>query len=205
MSEQPDSALNALSEQELIFVELVSKRELTRMSRYACYQQAFGNNVSDRSACTLSWKLMKDPRIIAALDELRAEVIDETVASLNELRVQLTEMTRADITELCRWNVVEEIDEATGEVLSATPVPVIRRFEDVPPELRRMVKSITYTKMGPKLEFYDRQRAIELLVKMQGGLAPERLEISGPDGGAVVTRDLSIESATELYRRSLEG
>lgn len=190
------SALEELTVPELRFVELIAEKEATGKSKYECYLEAFTpENVTPRSAATLAWRLLREDRIQAALAELREEVLDDAIASLTELRVRLTQVIRADITDIVAWDVDE----------SGNISPRVKSLDDVPPEHRRLIKSITYTKNGPKLELLDTQKAMDMLIRMQGGYAPERVELSGRDGGAIVTREMTQEEATELYRKNLNA
>lgn len=202
-----EEAAAKLNSSQLEFANLVLCQHVNGLTDAQCYLQAYPRCVSEKAASVNASRLiLHSKRIREYLAAHQCERISDAVASLDECVTMLSEMARADITEVASWNVREEIDEETGEVLSVTPLPQIRRFEDVPPELRRLIKSITYTKNGPKLEFYDRQKAIETLMKFHGGFT-ERVELSG--GVAVanvtVTPDMSPDEAAQVYRTLLDG
>jgi len=69
-----------------------------------------------------------------------------------------------------------------------------------------LVKSIQWTKFGPKLDMYDAQGALQLIGKHLG-LFAERVEHTGKDGGPIETRrvvpdlgDLTDDELRDLVR-----
>ena len=57
-----------------------------------------------------------------------------------------------------------------GEVIGEMAVPVVKMSSDeVPEEIRGLIKGITFTKTGPKFEMADQQKAQDMLIKMLGG------------------------------------
>ncbi|MGL5729408.1 MAG: hypothetical protein ACRCYD_16345, partial [Plesiomonas sp.] len=81
------------------------------------------------------------------------------------------------------------VDEDTGE---ETFVPVIKKAtDDLSPQQQRMIKSITMTKMGPKFEIADQRGYMDMLIKMIGGYAPEKVAMTDANGNDKPT--ISIE------------
>lgn len=191
-----------LTSEQLEFANLWITKPKHGMTDAECYMKAYPGSSPSTAKVNSSRLVRKSPKVMAYLAAHQAETTANNIASLDELKVSLTEMARADITDVCQWDIADQVDETTGEVIGKLPVPKVRKFEDVPPELRRMIKSITYTKAGPKIELYDRQRAMDMLIKMQGGYT-EKVELSGPNGGPILTSDMTPEEATAAYRASL--
>ncbi|MGI4260765.1 terminase small subunit [Klebsiella pneumoniae] len=189
---------SALTAEQLEFANLYLTKSSHGMTDVECYQAAFPGCTKGTATVNSSRLVRHNPKVRAYLDAHNIERLADNIASLDELKVSLTEMVRADITELARWETVY------GEDGGAVPVPCIRKFEDVPPELRRLIKSITYTKMGPKIEYYDKQRAMDMLIKMQGGYT-ERVELSGRVDGVQISAEMTPEQATDIYRTMVKG
>lgn len=209
LSDEMRDTLPDLTTGELEFVRLLSQRDVLNIPIYKCYLQAFPNSCNTKSASVLAARLVKEERIRTALAELTGEVIKSTIASLDEIRENLTSVMRGAagvLGDAVSWEMLPTEDDSDYEMVAVTDDPY-----SIPGEYQSLV--YRYRLMGdgryrvvfhPDALVREKLTAAATLAKMQGGFT-ERLEISGPDGGAVVTRDLSIESATELYRRSLEG
>lgn len=199
MTPEQAAAAARLTREQLEFANLWLTKPQSGMTDVECYLAAYPK-VSDKSASVNASKLIRhNANVRAYIQSHYQEAFADNIASLTELKEQLTAIARADITDVARWDV--SVDEEGNQVM----VPRIRRFEDVPQELRELVKSITYTKQGPKLEFYDKMQAIDKLIKMQGGFV-ERVEHSGVVGSVTASlppSDAPIEDFTKVYREML--
>lgn len=189
----------ALTAEQLEFANLYLTKPSHGMTDVECYQAAFPGCTKGTATVNSSRLVRHNPKVRAYLDAHNVEKLADNIASLDELKVSLTEMIRADITDIARWDTVY------GEDGGAVPVPCIRKFEDVPPELRRLIKSITYTKQGPKIEYYDKQKAMDMLIRIQGGYAPEKVALSGAVANLRIDADMDPAQATDLYRNMLKG
>lgn len=92
--------------------------------------------------------------------------------TLDETRADLEAMATADITELITWRTVEQEDG------SKIPIPKILDVENVPKPLRRLIRSVTFTKNGPKIELHDQLKAQDMLNRMNAAYL-DRTEVTG--------------------------
>lgn len=109
---------------------------------------------------------------LLTFDDIREEIqtrIEENAMSADEILARLAEQARGEHGEYI--NTMGGVDIA-GLV------------EDGKAHL---IKSVRDTKWGQRFEFYDAQRALELLGKTLG-MFVDRKEISGPSGGPVPVR-----------------
>lgn len=100
------------------------------------------------------------------------------IRTIDETRADLEAMAKADITDIVAWDVIERED---GSIVH---IPKIMKVEELDPAARRLIKSVTFTKNGPKLELHDQLKAQDMLNRMRGAYV-DRLEVSGPNGGPI--------------------
>lgn len=69
---------------------------------------------------------------------------------------------------------------------------------------RALYAGVKTTRDGVEIKMHNQQQALETIAKIIGAFAPNRLEVSGPDGAPIDTAtvvQLDAQSATDLYRR----
>lgn len=94
------------------------------------------------------------------------------------------------------WNIFNgsikdytKITESGSLILDASPIAELP--EDEQRELLAVVKSVSPTKYGPRVEMFSPLDAASQLRALNGLDAPKRVEMSGPDGGPIETEDVS--------------
>ena len=119
--------------------------------------------------------------------------------TLDETRADLEAMATADITDLITWRTVEQEDG------SKIPIPRILDVENVPKELRRLIRSVTFTKNGPKIEVHDQLKAQDMLNRMNAAYV-DRTEITGKNGSPIALAVASVtpDELTNICRKLLE-
>lgn len=135
----------------------------------------------------LYYSLIKTPIAAAALQ--RKEAVE-----------MLTKMANVRISDVC---VSEEV--VIGEDELGLPVTQtytkLKDLETLPDHVQKAVKSVTYTKFGPKVELYGREDAIKQLRAMQGWDAPTKKDLTSSDGSMTPTiierRIVDPKEATE--------
>lgn len=93
------------------------------------------------------------------------------------LEAPLWNIFRASIKDYTR------ITDSGGLVLDASPIGELP--EDEQRELLAVVKSVSQTQYGPRVEMFSPLDAASQLRALNGLDAPKRMEMSGPDGGPV--------------------
>lgn len=94
------------------------------------------------------------------------------------------------------WNIFKasikdytKITESGSLILDASPIAELP--EDEQRELLAVIKSVSPTKYGPRVEMFSPLDAASQLRALNGLDAPKRVEMSGPDGGPIETEDVS--------------
>lgn len=201
LTERQKRAAAELNPSQLEFVSRWLQRHVTGDSESACYLAAYPNTSDYRGASVSATRLLALPKVQEFISAMRETgTLRSTVATLQEIQEQLTAIARADITEIVPWENV--VDEDTGAVY---PLPKIKNLSELPAEHRRMIKSITWTKQGPKIELHDAAKAQDMLIRMQGGYK-DKLELSGGIVAASVELDASDPlKAAQDYSALIRG
>ena len=111
--------------------------------------------------------------------------------------------------------MIERTNKKTGEMLGYVSTPVVDDPYEVPEHLWPYVDEFVFEatigkfKVIPRELVGEKTRAkyADMLAKMGGAYAPERLELSGPEGKPVETINttMSAVEAAEIYRKSIKG
>ena len=169
-------------------------------NRYDAYTHAYPDAESRVGAQVSAHKLLQKNVVVYYIKAVRAYLAKQELMSLEEIRTEVQRRAFADMTEFI--GMERHVDEETGE---ETFIPVIKKTTDeLSPSQRRLIKSVTMTKMGPKFEVGDQRAYMDMLVKMIGGYAPEKVEMTGANGGAiaheVVVKDMTDEELAEQMK-----
>lgn len=162
-------------ELEAMAAEL-SKDHLTFANHYIpsgnatqSYLAAYGNDMEYRSAVVAGSKLLTHPKVGPYVREARRLIAKSKLMSLDEIASRIQAQAFADVTQFIGWEKRPMHDD-DGEVIGECAFPIIKMSSDeVPEEIRGLIKGITFTKMGPKFEMADQQKAQDMLIKMLGG------------------------------------
>lgn len=108
------------------------------------------------------------------------------------------------------WNIFKasikdytKITESGSLILDASPIAELP--EDEQRELLAVVKSVSPTKYGTRVEMFSPLDAASQLRALNGLDAPKRMEVGGPNGGPIplVTGHMTPQQAAEAYAATL--
>lgn len=201
LTDRQKRAAAELNPYQLEFARRWLERHVSGDSEAACYLAAYPNASDYKGASVNAGRILKLPKVQEFIEAMQETgTLRSTVATLEEIQEQLTAIARADITEIVPWENV--VDEETGAVY---PLPKIKNLSELPVEQRRMIKSITWTKQGPKIELHDAAKAQDMLIRMQGGYK-DRLELAGGIVAATVELDATDPlKAAQDYSALIRG
>lgn len=159
----------------------------------------------------------KRQAVIDRLEELRGEATQTFRSSIEALPDQLMNlaMNPGDRFAFLPHEIIERRNKNTGEILGYAPAPVVNDPSEVPEDMFQYVKEFVFEpELGkfvvvPRELVGEKTRAkyVDMLAKMGGAYAPERLEVTGREGKPVETinHDMSAVDAAEIYRKSIKG
>ena len=156
-------------------------KSLNKVDSYLSARTAVGDKktVAYQSAASRATILMQRVEIQTRINELA----DHTAKTLNISKYRIIE------------DIQNEIDTNPFDALEWTKSGglVLKELEDIPPEVRKCIKTIKENKDGRiEISFYDKQRAREMLMKYEGMLS-ERIDLH-------VTHDLGDKLAAAHQR-----
>lgn len=152
------------------------------MSQAKAYKKAGGKS-SGRTAEVNANKILKMAKVLKFRDTLVKETTANGIMSREEALERLSKHARIKITDICDFKYVE-IEQEGGEVITTT-VWTMKNAEDIDPDVAACIKSVAFTKNGPKIELYDANGSIKLLADMQGWNAAQKHLVGGADGGPI--------------------
>lgn len=163
------------------------------------YLQAYPG-VEYRSAVTGGCKLLTHPKVGPYVREARRLIAKSKLMSLDEIASRIQAQAFADVTQFIGWEKRPMVND-DGEVIGEMAVPVVKMNSDeVPEEIRGLIKGITFTKMGPKFEMADQQKAQDMLIKMLGGYKETVNHVSSDGSMSPKVADLSNDDLEEKLK-----
>lgn len=162
--------------------ETVINIECHGMTQVKAYQAAGGKSTG-RNAEVNSNKLLSLDKVKQFRLSFAKESINKGIMSREEALARLTLHARIKITDICTFKHVKFKDEDGEEYVNT--VWEMKNADDIDPDIAACIKSVTFTKTGPKIELYDANGSIKLLADMQGWNAAHKHLHSNPDGGPI--------------------
>lgn len=171
-----DEPTDTLTDKQRLFVQhycdLLNGTEAAARAGYQGDRNVLGVTAYDN---------LRNPKIRAAVDARLAELSLPPVEIVSRLAQQAT----ADVADF--FTITER--RYRGRIRKTADLDLVRLLESGKSHL---VKSITFTKFGPKIELYDAQTALIQLGKHHR-LFTEKVEHSGPDGGPIQVREVRVK------------
>lgn len=162
--------------QRLLVLGVVSGK-----SNRQAYRDAGGRAKDDKTADASASEILSNPKVDAFYRSMIESVVSDAIMTRAEALERLSLMGRTRITDIVEFDTVEVMTK--GEDGEEEPkTQTIWRMKDSA-ELNELaaasIKSVTFTKQGPKIEMHDAKGAMELLGKWQGWEAAQKVEHAG--------------------------
>lgn len=158
----------------LAYIETGNASEAYRRSYNA-------SNMKPETVVVRASELMSKSNIKVRVEELRGKAESKAIMTREEALERLTRMARVRITDVAEFR-----EDIVGEDDKGNPVKAtnwrIRNSDELSEEAAASIKSVTATKLGPKLEMHDPMTALNQLSKMQGWEAAQKFDHSSTDG-----------------------
>lgn len=167
--------------------------EATRAAREAGY--------SAKSAGYQGYQLLQNPLVKARIAELRDHALEEIGVTRERLLLELSRLSYVDTADAYdKLGQLLPIHEMPENVRRA--ITKIKVYEHIHPvkDGSGEKELVGFTK---EVEFAQKKGAIDSLAKIMG-IAPDKLEHSGPDGGPIKTKaeptEAEIDAELARYR-----
>jgi len=166
--------------QRKFIIELIKPRTSQRQAYIKAGGTAKTENAQDQGAS----RMLSQAKVKAFYEAILEVQTIDSIMTRDEALERLSKSARIKITDICTFKYVEFTDKETDEVYMNT-VWTMKDAEDIDPDVAACIKSVTFTKAGPKIELYDANGSIKMLSDIQGWSAPKRTEVTGRDGQAL--------------------
>lgn len=185
---KPPSAPGLTPEQQKLAEKLTNLQRgvvigvVAGKSQEQAYSEARGAPAKTPAAArAVVSRMLTDVNVKAFYDSLRSAATTDAVMTRTQALERLTLMATTEITDILEF-VTIDVKRAGPDGEETTEEETIWRMKDSPEVERRAraaIKSVTMTKMGPKIEMYDARDAMAQLAKLQGWEAAQKIDHSG--------------------------
>jgi len=165
---------------------------ISGLSREEAYKLAGGTSKTPSQATA---NILKRQDVQDYIELLMERTETKAIMDREEALGMLTNIARAKITDVIAFHEVprtdingnEQFDRKTGEQVFET-IWTIKNIAAMTPEIAAIVKGISNTANGTKMEIHDQVAALKQLAAMEGWDAAQKYEHTGKDGGEIETR-----------------
>lgn len=191
-------------EQKFLFDQLtqlqqrVATNVLSGMSQRQAYYMGGGTAEDEKAADAIASRMLTDAKVSAFMDAMKEQAVSEAVMSRQEALEKLSLLARTDLKDLVEFGDYElGTDSETGEpIIQASWKIKPSAMQD--PKQMAAIAELNASKEGIKIKTHSPLAAIKQLADMQGWNAPEKKELTGPNGGPILTKDVSELSDADL-------
>jgi len=164
------------------------------------YKAAGGKAKTVESARASASQILTNVNVQAFLKCVQYEAVNEAIMTYEEAMERLSAMGRTSIADLATFgtHVVGKDDDGNPITQSTWS---FKNASELKPEQMAAISELTAGKDGLKIKLHDPKAAIKQLAEMRGWEAPKKTEISGPNGSAIQTANLSPDETAEAYRK----
>lgn len=200
---QFESAYAQLRGKERIFVEAFLATDNPRMAAIAAFPElASRPSLGDVRALDF----MKRPLVKAAIAEKLQPLLRRYDVTTERVVAEIAKIGFANMGDYLRTTSDGDpyinLADLTPEQMAAISEVTVEDFTEGRGEDARDVRRVRF-------KLHDKLNGLDKLMKRLGAYAPERREFSGPNGApmqhAVLTANIPVEQAAELYEAALRG
>lgn len=196
LTEEQKALFDALTKLQQRFVTNL----LEGKNQTEAYKASGGKAKTDDTARAQASRMKTFDNVQAFLKSVQYEAVNEAIMTYEEAMERLSVMGRTSIADLATFGtqVVGEDDDGNPVAQS---VWSFKNASELKPEQMAAISELTAGKDGLKIKLHDPKAAIKQLAEMRGWEAPKKTELSGPNGGAIQTTNLTADEAAEAYRK----
>lgn len=167
------------------------------MTQRKAYVAAGGTSKTEESQDACASKMLSNSKVNVFYQMLMEAAANDAVMTKHEAMEILTRSARVTVTDICDFTLENVGEDEEGNPIFQT-VWKMKHSDEIDPKVLEAIKSVTFTKTGPKIELYDRNGSIKILSDMQGWNAPRRQELTGEGGKPIAVKSDVDISAPEI-------
>ena len=157
------------------------------ISQRQAYLTAGGKAKTETAQDASATQIFSNLKVKDFYNSLLSCIASDSIMTKQEALERLSKTARATIHDICTFKLTQVGEDADGNPVMQT-VWEMKNTEEIDPVIAASIKSVTFTKTGPKIEMYDANGSIKILSDLQGWNAPKKQEITGKDGSALAIK-----------------
>lgn len=174
----------------------VATHSLSGKSNIDSYRLGGGKAKKQETAECCASEILSNPKVKAFLTVMRQEAVVSAVMSRTEMLERLSNLGRTNMSDLVEWRTT--LSESTeGEEIEQSAW-AMKESAMLNPQQLASIAEVTAGRDGFKIKQHSPLAAMKQLADIEGYNAATKQEITGKDGGAIETADMSER---ELARR----
>ncbi|MPW31902.1 hypothetical protein F9L16_23385 [Agarivorans sp. B2Z047] len=170
----------------------------SNMNQREAYVEAGGKAKTEKAQVASASRMLAQVSVKAFYDFLMNAAASDAIMSKQEAMERLTKSARATIHDICAFELKQVGEDKNGNPVMQT-VWTMKQTEEIEPAIAAAIKSLTFTKTGPKIEMYDSNGSIKILSDLQGWNAPQKRDHTSSDGS------MSPKPTKELSPKGLQA
>lgn len=181
-------------EQQLLFDDLTELQQRTAtgvlagMSNRAAYYAAGGTAKSDQSADSAASTMLSNVKVKAFMDAMKLQAVSDAIMTREEALKTLSLIGRTHLKDIVKFRTVNiGKDMETGADLNQTAWEINADLQETDSDKLIIISELEVGKNGPKIKTHSPVAAIKQLAEMQGWNAATKHEITGKNGGPIMT------------------
>src|SRR5450830_830720 len=181
-------------EQQILFDDLTSLQKrmatnvLAGLNQRQAYYASEGKAKSDTAADTSASEIMNNPKVKAFIDSMQKQAVSDAIMTREEAMKTLSLIGRTHLKDIVKFHTAHiGKDMETGDDLNQTAWEINADLQESNSDKLIIISELEIGKNGPKIKTHSPVAAIKQLAEMQGWNAATKHEITGKNGGPIMT------------------
>lgn len=183
-----------IPEHKALFDELTELQQrvatgvLAGMTQRAAYWDAGGKAKNDPGADMSASQIISNPKVKAFMDAMKLQAVSDAIMTREEALKTLSLIGRTHLKDIVKFRTaIIGKDMETGADLNQTAWEINADLQETDSEKLIIISELEVGKFGPKIKTHSPVAAIKQLAEMQGWNAATKHEITGKNGGPIMT------------------
>ena len=181
-------------EQKALFDELTELQQrvatgvLAGMAQRAAYYAGGGKAKNDPGADMSASQIISNPKVKAFMDAMKLQAVSDAIMTREEALKTLSLIGRTHLKDIVKFRTANiGKDMETGADLNQTAWEINADLQETDSDKLIIISELEVGKNGPKIKTHSPVAAIKQLAEMQGWNAATKHEITGKNGGPIMT------------------
>lgn len=146
------------------------------------YRESYNaENMKPETINNKAYAMLTKGGIRARVEELRKMAQNEAIMTRQEALIRLSTIARSSILDIADFSEDVVGEDENGDPVTATNWR-IKNGADMSSDAATVIKSVTATKQGPKLEIHDQMAAMKQLADLEGWNSATKHDHTSSDG-----------------------